>query len=173
MSECIRVTIEVIDDATGLTVYGPTLASSDGFNMGSEYFFQEYIKLGADYASVTINVYCVRPTDGDSITGIKVVSGISTLEHTDQPGPGPKRLKFTFKINNWKGSQQSAVLVVYGRLPDNRRVKYSHIFTENPPREQSFDFGFVDPGLYVAQYTLIDGQTSVTTVTSIKWLKAN
>lgn len=170
LSECIRVTIEVIDDATGMVVYGPKPAAADGIDLGTEYFFQEEITLLANYNSVTVKVYCVRPTDGDSITGLKVQNAVSTTEHTDLPGPGPKRLKFTFKLNNWKGSQQSTVLVVYGRLPDNTRIKYGHIFSECPPPTVTYDFGFVDPGLYIAQFTFIDGQTSVTTVTARKLL---
>ena len=168
LSECRQVTI-VVKDAAGNIIWGPKLAP-DGTNLGTEYYWTAEIDLMADYASVTVHAYCVNEEDGDHRGGIEVVKGVITINFVDEPGPGLKRLRWIYRINHWKPKWQSAVLVVSGRITGGGTVKYGHIFTENPHRELSFDFGLVKPGLYLAQLTYIDGQTSVTTLFTRKLL---
>ena len=171
MSECQQVTI-VVKDGAGTIVYGPKKAPP-GTSLGTEYYWTADITLLADCPNATVYAYCVNEEDGDHRGDIVVVKGAIIIDVVDDPGPGQKPLKFKFRINTWRAKWQSSIFVVSGRLKNGNRVKYSHIFTENPPREQPFDFGCVEPGIYVGQFTVIDGQTSVTTVTSVKVIKAD
>ena len=171
LSECRQVTI-VVKDGAGNIVYGPKLAP-DGTDLGTEFYWTAEITLLADCPNATVHAYCVNEEDGDHRGGIQIVKGAIVITVVDDPAPGPKRLKFNFRINTWRAKWQSSILVVSARVKNVGTVKYSHIFTESTPREQSFDFGFVDPGIYIGQFSVMDGQTSVTTVTTVKVLKSD
>jgi hypothetical protein len=169
LSECEIVTV-VVKDAAGAVIWGPRPAPA-GTNLGTEFYWSAEITLLSDCSNVTVTAYCAKESDGDSITGLDVKEAIDVIDPVVDPAPGTRRLKFMFRLNNWRGTWQSAVLVVKGRLTRGGTVMYSHLFSECPPRMPTYDFGIVDPGLYVAQLTFIDGQTSVSTVSTRKLIE--
>jgi hypothetical protein len=166
-SSCERPTVVVRNAADNSIVWGPTTVT--GYETGpGEYYWTTPIDLTQNYAGVNVIVYCQTEGDGQSVGGLEVVEGVQVIELTSDPGDGPKKLKFTFRINNWRGTDQSSVLVVHGRTAAGNPVKYSHVFSDAVPPIVSYDFGTVGRGVYVGKFTFIDGQISVTTRISIK-----
>lgn len=158
---CAQVTVTVKDSA-GNSIGGTPKSVS----VGPSGYYSTGISLTGTYNGITINVVCTaQGGPGTTINGIDVVetAPIEEMVHTTRIIAETLRtLTFNVTFANHKGSDQSVVLVLYGFVGENLCKFSPHSFTSNPPKKQTYSYNCIDPGVYVAQFTFIDGQNAVT-----------
>lgn len=157
---CAQVTVTVKDSGGS-----PIGGTPKNVAVGANGYYSTPIMLGMDFAGVTVNVVCTAIGGlGTSVSGIDVVQNppITEFARTTSIVAGSlKTLSFSVTYTNHTGSDQSVVLVLYGYVGANLLKFSPHSFTSNPPKTQTYTYSCIDPGIYVAQVTFVDGQNNV------------
>lgn len=158
---CAQVTVTVKDN-TGANIGG----TPKNVAVGSSGYYSTNISLTGTFTGITVNVVCTATGGpGTTVGGINVMEmpPIDEFFRTTKTVAGTFRtLSFSVTFANHTGTDQSVVLVLYGYVGDQLLKFCPHSFTSNPPKKQTYTYSCIDPGIYVAQVTFIDGHKNVT-----------